>query len=608
MTTATPTPVDVLHRVFGFAEFRGQQQAIVDHVVAGGDAVVLMPTGGGKSLCYQIPALVREGTGVVISPLIALMQDQVDALEAVGVRAAFLNSTQDAVERRRVEARPRGGRARPGLPRSRAAATRLDARLARPRPRSRCSRSMRPTVSPSGVTTSAPTTSRSRCCTSVGRPFPVSPSPPPQPRRRAARSWIGSSSGSAELYVSSFDRPNIQYRIESKNQAFAQLLSLLRTEHPGDAGIVYCLSRASVEKTAEALVAEGISAVPYHAGLDAATRARNQSRFVREDGVVVVATIAFGMGIDKPDVRFVAHLDLPKSVEGYYQETGRAGRDGLPSTAWLAYGLQDVVQQRRMIEDSEGDAAHRRRLSQHLDAMLALCETVECRRVQLLAYFGQESTPCGNCDTCLAPPESWDGTVPAQKLLSTVVRLWRERHQRFGAGHLIDVLLGRDTDRIRQHGHDELRTYGIGTELSEQEWRGVVRQLLAQGLLTVNTDGYGTLVITDSSAAVLDGSRTVMLRREPERPTRAAKQRAGVELPDAAQPLFERLREWRSGVAREQGVPAYIVFGDATLRGIAVTRPASLTELATISGVGEKKLESYGDAVLEVVAATSAAA
>jgi ATP-dependent DNA helicase RecQ len=607
MTTTTPTPVDVLHRIFGFAEFRGQQQSIVDHVVAGGDAVVLMPTGGGKSLCYQIPALVREGTGVVISPLIALMQDQVDALELLGVRAAFLNSTQDVDERRRVEAALVAGE--------------LDlVYLAPERLRLESTLALldRATIALFAI-------DEAHCVSQWGHDFRpdylalsvLHERWPTVPRIALTATATDATRRDiverlklqdAAVYVASFDRPNIQYRIEPKNQAFAQLLQLLRTEHPGDAGIVYCLSRASVEKTADSLVAEGITAVPYHAGLDAATRARNQSRFLREDGVVVVATIAFGMGIDKPDVRFVAHLDLPKSVEGYYQETGRAGRDGLPSTAWLAYGLQDVVQQRRMIEDSEGDAAHRRRLSQHLDAMLALCETVECRRVQLLAYFGQESTPCGNCDTCLAPPEAWDGTVPAQKLLSTVVRLWREKHQRFGAGHLIDVLLGRDTDRIRQHGHDELRTYGIGTELSEQEWRGVVRQLLAQGLLAVNTDGYGTLVITDASAAVLDGSRTVMLRREPERPTRAAKQRAGVELPDVAQPLFERLREWRSGVAREQGVPAYIVFGDATLRGIAITRPASLAELATISGVGEKKLEAYGDAVLSVVADTADAA
>ncbi|HEV7948422.1 MAG TPA: RecQ family ATP-dependent DNA helicase, partial [Glaciihabitans sp.] len=410
--------------------------------------------------------------------------------------------------------------------------------------------------------------------------------------------------GTARHFVSSFDRPNIQYRIETKNQPLQQLLSLIRTEHAGDAGIVYCLSRASVEKTAQFLVEQGITALPYHAGLDAGVRSRNQSRFLREDGVVMVATIAFGMGIDKPDVRFVAHLDLPKSVEGYYQETGRAGRDGLPSTAWLAYGLQDVVQQRRMIDQSEGDRAHRQRLGQHLDAMLALCETLQCRRVQLLAYFGEQSTACGNCDTCLSPPEGWDGTVPAQKLLSTVVRLERERNQRFGAGHLIDILLGKRTPRMAEQGHDSLRTFGIGADLSEQEWRGVVRQLLAQGLLAVHGDGYGTLVITEASAGVLDGSRTVLLRREAERPTRSTKRStAATDLPTEATGLFEKLREWRSGVARDQGVPAYIIFGDATLRGIALTRPESLAELGEVSGVGEKKLDMYGEALLGVVAA-----
>jgi ATP-dependent DNA helicase RecQ len=340
--------------------------------------------------------------------------------------------------------------------------------------------------------------------------------------------------------------------------------------------------------------------------LDSAVRARNQSRFLREDGVIMVATIAFGMGIDKPDVRFVAHLDLPKSVEGYYQETGRAGRDGLPSTAWLAYGLQDVVQQRRMIDTSEGDRAHRQRLAQHLDAMLALCETLQCRRVQLLAYFGEQSQPCGNCDTCLNPPEGWDGTVPAQKLLSTVVRLLRERNQRFGAGHVIDILLGKHTPRVTEHGHDSLSTFGIGADLSEQEWRGVVRQLLAQGLLGVNTDGYGTLVLTDASASVLDGSRRVQLRREIDRPKRAAKKSAAAaSLPGEALPLFERLREWRAGAAREQGVPAYIIFGDATLRGVALAKPTTLDELTGISGVGEKKLELYGQQLLDVVGGTA---
>jgi ATP-dependent DNA helicase RecQ len=595
---------DVLHRVFGYDAFRGTQQQVIDHVVAGGDALVLMPTGGGKSLCYQIPALVREGVGVVISPLIALMQDQVDALRALGVRAGFLNSTQSLDERRAVEAAFLAGD--------------LDLLY----------------LAPEGL--GVPATQRlldrgrialfaideAHCVSQWGHDFRPDylglamlherwPTVP-----RIALTATATQATHAEIalrlnlkearhFVASFDRPNIQYRIVPKNEPRRQLLDLLRAEHKGDAGIVYCLSRASVDKTAEFLVQQGIPALPYHAGLDAGTRAANQSRFLREDGLVMVATIAFGMGIDKPDVRFVAHLDLPKSVEGYYQETGRAGRDGLPSTAWLAYGLQDVVQQRKMIDGSEGDTAHRRTLATHLDAMLALCETVECRRVRLLAYFGETSTACDNCDTCLAPPEAWDATVPAQKLLSTVHRLRRERNQRFGSGQAIDILLGKKTDKVIKFDHASLSVFGIGTELGEAQWRGVVRQLLAQSLLAVEGE-HGTLALTDASSDVLRGTRQVMMRREPERVARSARtprSAATVDLGAQAQPVFERLRAWRAAAAREQGVPAYVIFHDATLRQIATDAPSTLAQLGAVNGVGETKLARYGEQILEVLAA-----
>ncbi|MFE7857694.1 DNA helicase RecQ [Streptomyces sp. NPDC057403] len=619
VTTEAHTPVAhgdsealaTLHRVFGYDSFRGEQEAVIEHVVAGGDAVVLMPTGGGKSLCYQIPSLVRPGTGIVVSPLIALMQDQVDALRALGVRAGFMNSTQDFDERRVVEAEFLAGE--------------LDLLYLAPE-RLRLETTL-DLLSRGKIALFA--IDEAHCVSQWGHDFRpdylalslLGERWPDVPRvaltataTRATHEELTQRlhMPAARHFVASFDRPNIQYRIVPKADPKKQLLAFLREEHAGDAGIVYCLSRKSVEATAEFLTRNGIEAVPYHAGLDAGTRAAHQSRFLREEGLVVVATIAFGMGIDKPDVRFVAHLDLPKSVEGYYQETGRAGRDGLPSTAWMAYGLNDVIQQRKMIQSSEGDEAFRRRAAAHLDAMLALCESARCRRGQLLAYFGQDpdAADCGNCDTCLTPPETWDGTVAAQKVLSTVVRLQRERGQKFGAVQIVDILLGRRTAKVIQFDHDQLSVFGIGEDLTEGEWRGVVRQLLAQGLLAVEGD-YGTLVLTDASGSVLRREREVPLRKEPKKPVTARSassakgskaKAAAAELPEALQPAFEALRAWRAEQAREQGVPAYVIFHDATLREIALAWPTSVQQLGGISGVGEKKLVTYGEGVLAVLA------
>jgi ATP-dependent DNA helicase RecQ len=608
-----PNALSVLNSVFGLPGFRGAQQEIIGHVVGGGNCLVLMPTGGGKSLCYQLPSLLREGCGIVVSPLIALMRDQVAGLLESGVKAAVLNSTLSPEEASAVEARLLAGdldllyvaperlltpRCLALLGRARIALFAID--------EAHCVSQWGHDFRPEYIGLSV-----------ISQRFPDVPrialtATADDLTRREIIDRLGLAE--APSFVASFDRPNIRYEIVDKQNAPAQLKAFISERHAGDAGIVYCLSRAKVEDTAVALTKAGIEALPYHAGLDAAIRARNQDRFLNEDGVVIVATIAFGMGIDKPDVRFVAHLDLPKSIEAYYQETGRAGRDGKPSSAWMAYGLSDIVQQRRMIDESSGAEAFKRVSIGKLEALVGLAETTNCRRTRLLGYFGETLAiaRCGNCDNCLSPPQLRDGKVIAQKLLSCAYRTG----QRFGAMHLIDVLIGRLTERVKQFGHDKISVFGIGAELNEKQWRGAIRQLVAMGHLQPDAEAFGALKLTETARGVLKGETEVMLREEAassrHRPSRTKSRRGDLAAVSAGQgkagdpSLIGALRAWRSEVARQRGVPAYVVLHDATIDGIAASRPTTPGQLRNIPGIGDKKLEHYGDELIALVKASRA--